>query len=365
VRAAMQIKVLVVDDSRFYRNRLCEILALDQGIQVVGTAENGREAIDKALSLKPDVITMDIEMPVMDGISSVREIMKIRPTPILMFSSLTTEGAQATFDALDAGAVDFLLKRLDKLSYKNTDFSTAICHKIRVLGNRAAFIVKQSRAKTHAALLNTFSSRAESSEAIRHKQVDEVHSGKYKIVVIGASTGGPVAVQSIMSVLPGDFSVPILIVQHMPAAFTSSFARRLDSLSRVNIKEAEDGDVLQAGKVYVAPGGKQMFVEGKAAGVVVRIRNSYEGEQYKPSVDITYKSVSDIFGSGALAIVLTGMGTDGREGATLLKKCGSAIWAQDEQTSVIYGMPQAVIEAGLADRILPINDIAHQLALGV
>ena len=281
-----------------------------------------------------------------------------------MFSSLTTEGAQATLDALDAGAVDFLLKRLDKLSHNKAEFTNAICNKIRTLGSRAAFFTKQVLGKDTPPFQKT-PNRAESSKRARLSNAGELPLGKYKIVVIGASTGGPVAVQSITSALPSDFTVPILVVQHMPAAFTKPFARRLDALSKLSIKEAEDGDILEAGRIYVAPGGKQMVLENKSTKAVVRIRDSYGEEQYKPSVDITYKSVSGVYGKAALAIILTGMGSDGREGASLLKQAGSAIWAQDEYSSIVYGMPQAVIDAGLADRVLPINEIARQLALGI
>jgi two-component system chemotaxis response regulator CheB len=360
----MQSKVLVVDDSRFYRNRLCEIIALDKNIQVVGTAEDGREAVEKTIALKPDVITMDVEMPVMDGISAVREIMKKRPTPILMLSSLTAQGAQATFDALDAGAVDFLLKRLDKLSSKNSEFADALCGKIRILAGRAHFIAKQGYGEAHSGFHGGLDRKAD-SQAIKPSRREERSPGHHKIVVIGASTGGPVAVQSILSALPADFPVPILVVQHMPASFTGSFARRLNTLSKLAIKEAADGDVVAAGMVYVAPGGKQMIIEDRAGQSVIRIRESYESEQYKPSVDVSYKSVAEVYRDTVLAIILTGMGADGRDGANLLKRSGSAIWVQDERTSVVYGMPQAVIEAGLADRILPIAEIAHQLAVGV
>jgi len=359
----MQVKVLVVDDSRFYRNRLCEILASDANIQIVGTAENGREGVEKALSLKPDVITMDIEMPIMDGISAVREIMNKRPTPILMLSSLTAEGAQATLDALDAGAVDFLLKRLDKLTYKKAEFSGTICKKIRTLGNRSSHFSKLALGKDKSDI--QFSARRANSERSANAlERGGLLAGKFKIIVIGASTGGPVAVQSILCALPRDFPVPILVVQHMPASFTGSFAHRLDSLSELSIKEAEDGDVIVVGKVYVAPGGRQLVLEEKADGPLVKIRDSNENEQYKPSVDITYKSVSEIYGKEVLAIVLTGMGSDGRDGAALLKSKGSEVWAQDEHSCIVFGMPHAVIDAGLADRVLPITEIAHQLALG-
>jgi two-component system chemotaxis response regulator CheB len=359
----MQVKVLVVDDSRFYRNRLCEILASDANIQIVGTAENGREGVEKAISLKPDVITMDIEMPIMDGISAVREIMKKRPTPILMLSSLTAEGTQATLDALDAGAVDFLLKRLDKLTYKKAAFSGAICGKIRVLGGMSAHFSKQALAKENSEI-RLSSRRANGDRKADSLERGELLSGKFKIIVIGASTGGPVAVQSILSALPSDYSVPILVVQHMPASFTGSFARRLDALSKLKIKEAEAGDILAAGKVYVAPGGRQLVLEEKGGRPLVKIRDSYENEQYRPSVDITYKSVSEIYGKEALAIILTGMGSDGRDGAASLKKRGSVVWAQDENTCIVFGMPHAVISAGLADRVLSITEIAQQLALG-
>ena len=359
----MQVKVLVVDDSRFYRNRLCEILASDANIEIVGTAENGREGVEKALSLKPDVITMDIEMPIMDGISAVREIMKKRPTPILMLSSLTAEGAQATLDALDAGAVDFLLKRLDKLTYKKAEFSGAICGKIRALGGRSVHFNKQALVRD-VTEIKLPSRRENDDRQANSRERGESLSDKFRIIVIGASTGGPVAVQSILSVLPKEYSVPILVVQHMPASFTGSFARRLDALSKLSIKEAEDGDVLAAGMVYVAPGGRQLVLEEKGGRPVVKIRDSYENEQYKPSVDITYKSVSEVYGKQALAIILTGMGSDGREGAALLKRSGSIVWAQDENTCIVFGMPHAVINAGLADRVLPITEIAQQLALG-
>ena len=182
--------------------------------------------------------------------------------------------------------------------------------------------------------------------------------------MIGASTGGPAAIQEIVSVLPKGFPAPVLIIQHMPAAFTGPFARRLDSISALDIKEAEDGDVITVGKIYIAPGGKQMLIEEHAGAKVLRIRSSNPNEQYKPSVDVSFRSVANAFGKSCLAIILTGMGADGREGASILKKDGSAVWAQDEHSCVVYGMPHAIVEAGLADRILPITEIARQLASG-
>lgn len=361
----MQVKVLVVDDSRFYRNRLCEILASDQEIKVVGTAENGKEAVEKALSLMPDVITMDIEMPVMDGISAVREIMKKRPTPVLMFSSLTTDGAQATLNALEAGAVDFFMKRLDKLSFKNGQFANEIRSKIITLGRKGTtlFSKRLPAIAKHSYKLDTDGSTSLPARSYIHGS--KAHLDDYRILVIGASTGGPIAVQSIMSALPADFPIPILVVQHMPAAFTGPFAHRLDALSKLTIKEAEDGDIPSPGRGYIAPGGKQMYLEHYGPKTVIRVRESSDSELYRPSVDVTYQSVSEVYGNAALAIILTGMGTDGREGAMSLKRRGSSIWAQDEHSSVVFGMPQAVIEAGLADHVYPINDLVNHLALGV
>jgi two-component system chemotaxis response regulator CheB len=359
----MQIKVLVVDDSRFYRNRLCDILASEPDIQVIATAENGREGVEKAEKLKPDVITMDIEMPVMDGIAAVREIMKTSPIPILMFSSLTAEGAKATLDALDAGAVDFLLKRLDEMAAKHKEFAQEICNKIRAVAMRSVPLSKLSFSRYNPALRSRGVDASGTQRARPHTQ-EKMHLGDYKVVVIGASTGGPSAIQEIVAKLPKAFPSPVLIIQHMPAAFTGPFARRLDLICSLNIKEAEDGDVIAVGNVYIAPGGKQMVIEERAGKRVVRIRNSNANEQYKPSVDVSFQSVSNVYGKSCLAIILTGMGADGREGASYLKKSGSTVWAQDEHSCVVYGMPHAIVEAGLADRVLPITEIARQLTAG-
>ena len=360
----MQIKVLVVDDSRFYRNRLCQFLANEPDILVIGTAENGREAVEKVKDLKPDVVTMDIEMPILDGISAVREIMKVRPIPILMFSSLTAEGAQATLDALDAGAVDFMLKRLEDMAHSHKEFAQEIRNKIRTVARSSVRIPKLVRPKYNPDL------RSHGDSEIR-KPIPRlplsggISSGNYKIIVIGASTGGPSAIQEIVTQLPKNFPAPILIIQHMPAAFTGPFARRLNSMSELDIKEAEDGDVILNGRIYIAPGGMQTFVEEHDGRKLIRVRDSTASEQYKPSIDVSFQSISNLYGKKSLAIVLTGMGSDGRAGAAQLKKCGSSVWAQDKESCVVYGMPHAVVEAGLVDRILPITEIARHLASGI
>jgi two-component system chemotaxis response regulator CheB len=345
----MPIKVLVVDDSRFYRNRLREIFAKEADFEVVATAENGREAVEKALELKPDVVTMDIEMPVMDGIAAVREIMARRPVPVMMFSSLTTDGAQATLDALAAGAVDFIPKRLKEVTGGECDFGREVCGRLRALARRAVPPAKPFPARHPT---------SEGSASAAFSLAD------CRIIAIGASTGGPAAVQEIIGRLPKAFPVPVLIIQHMPAAFTRPFAKRLDDLSRIAVKEAEDGDPLRAGQVYVAPGGRQMLVAEHGGRKVLRIQDGTPDQSYKPSVDLCFRSVAETFGRHSLAIVLTGMGADGRDGAAQLKRCGATVWAQDETSCVVYGMPQAVVEAGLADRILPIGGLARLLTPG-
>ena len=379
----MAVKVLVVDDSGFFRRRVSEILSADPNIQVVGTATNGKEAIDQALALKPDVITMDYEMPMMDGITAVRHIMQRCPTPVLMFSSLTHEGARVTLDALDAGAVDFLPKNFEDISRNPEKVKQLLCEKVHSISrSNRRFSAYRAPAPVAAptptptptptpapAPVNSFAgssptprpaaapvpsraaASAPSSPAPKRKA--------YKLVAIGTSTGGPVALQRVLSQLPANFPAPIVLVQHMPAAFTKAFAERLDKLCRISVKEAEDGDILRPGLALLAPGGKQMMIDGRGA---VKILPGDERLNYKPCVDITFGSAAKSYGDKVLAVVLSGMGADGREGARLLKQSGSAIWAQDEASCVIYGMPMAIVKANLADAIYDLDEIGKHLA---
>ena len=374
----MVVKVLVVDDSGFFRRRVSEILSADPTIQVIGTATNGKEAIDQALALKPDVITMDYEMPMMDGITAVRHIMQKCPTPVLMFSSLTHEGARVTLDALDAGAVDFLPKNFEDISRNPDKVKQLLCEKVHTISrsNRrfssapqpsAQPSVAPSRpavsgfapvatapaptpARTTPIASRSAPAAAPSSPAPKRKA--------YKLVAIGTSTGGPVALQRVLTQLPGNFPAPIVLVQHMPAAFTKAFAERLDKLCRISVKEAEDGDILRPGLALLAPGGKQMMIDGRGT---VRILPGDERLNYKPCVDITFGSAAKSYGDKVLAVVLTGMGADGREGARLLKQGGSTVWAQDEASCVIYGMPMAIVKANLADAVYSLDEIGKHL----
>ncbi|MHC5347949.1 protein-glutamate methylesterase/protein-glutamine glutaminase [Pseudomonas sp. A46] len=362
----MAVKVLVVDDSGFFRRRVSEILASDPNIQVVGTATNGREAIDQALALKPDVITMDYEMPMMDGITAVRHIMQRCPTPVLMFSSLTHEGARVTLDALDAGAVDFLPKNFEDISRTPEKVKQLLCEKVHSIArsNRRYSSFGTSSLPTPATAPSPgLSARSSPAPAAASPAAPVASSPApkrkgYRLVAIGTSTGGPVALQRVLTQLPANFPAPLVLIQHMPAAFTKAFAERLDKLCRISVKEAEDGDVLRPGLALLAPGGKQMMVDTRG---VVRILPGDERLNYKPCVDITFGSAAKAYSDKVLAVVLTGMGADGREGARLLKQGGSQVWAQDEASCVIYGMPMAVVKANLADAVYSLDDIGRHL----
>lgn len=371
----MVVKVLVVDDSGFFRRRVSEILSADSNIQVVGTATNGKEAIDQALALKPDVITMDYEMPMMDGITAVRHIMQRCPTPVLMFSSLTHEGARVTLDALDAGAVDFLPKNFEDISRNPEKVKQLLCEKIlsisrsnrRVSAYNAPAPVAAPAPTPAPSSVGSYGSSAPARPApapIPARTFAASPSSPapkrkaYKLVAIGTSTGGPVALQRVLTQLPANFPAPIVLIQHMPAAFTKAFAERLDKLCRISVKEAEDGDILRPGLALLAPGGKQMMIDGRGA---VKILPGDERLNYKPCVDITFGSAAKSYGDKVLAVVLTGMGADGREGARLLKQGGSSIWAQDEASCVIYGMPMAIVKAELADAVYGLEDIGKHL----
>ncbi|MFI3247183.1 MAG: chemotaxis response regulator protein-glutamate methylesterase [Ferrimonas sp.] len=380
----MPIKVLVVDDSGFFRRRVAEILAADSAIEVIDTASNGREGVDKALKLKPDVITMDIEMPLMDGISAVRHIRASNlDVPILMFSSLTHNGARATLDALEAGASDYLPKRFEDIAQNPQQVATILRQRVKALASRRSFAPASKPAPAPStpqapapSVTSRVASAASSASAVTAARTAAVArpakterfqpSGKrHKILLIGSSTGGPVALQTVLSRLPANFPLPIVLVQHMPAAFTPAFAERLNALCAIKVKEAESGDVLRPGCAYLAPGGQQLLLESVSLGSTVLQVKDGGGVQlnYKPSVDITFASAARIYGGGALGVILTGMGADGRDGSRMLKQRGATIWAQDEASCVVYGMPQAVTNAGISSLSLPLNQIGEAIVL--
>ncbi len=371
----MAVKVLVVDDSSFFRRRVSEILEQDSGIEVIGFAVNGREAVDKTAQLRPDVITMDVEMPVLDGISAVKEIMASNPTPILMFSSLTRAGASATLDALDAGAMDFLPKKFEDIARNNDDAIKLLQNKVKEIGRQRIGRITRAPAapsiKPAPSTSERFANKPivqpdrsfKSASPTPSSSTSTRASGKqYQLIAIGTSTGGPVALQTILTQLPANFPHPILLIQHMPAAFTPAFATRLDSLCKIKVKEAQQGDRLQPGCAYLAPGGQQMMVEGRGSNRTLRVfEDKNERVSYKPSVDITFASVAKAYQGDVLAIILTGMGADGRDGGRMLKQTGAIIWARDEKSCVVYGMTQAVASAGLANESIGLHDVEMRI----
>lgn len=375
----MPITVLVVDDSGFFRRRVCELLSTDSRIKPIGTASNGREAVEKAIELKPDVITMDYEMPVLDGISAVREIMQKAPVPVLMFSSLTHEGARVTLGALEAGAVDYLPKNFEDISRRPDELAKVLCEKvIEVSRSRRGALASSTRVSrpvpARAPVTTTVrQDRVVPAPAVRTPVVPKrpespvTHSKPqprhFDLVAIGTSTGGPMALQTVLTQLPANFPAPLLLVQHMPAAFTGAFAERLNSLCKIQVKEAQDGDVLKPGLALLAPGGKQMVVDKR--GTCVRILPGDERLNYKPCVDVTFGSAANAVRGNILGVIMTGMGADGRDGCRMLKEHGATIWSQDEDSSVIYGMPMAVAKAGLSDEVLSLSDIGYRLSSDV
>ena len=368
----MKLKVLVVDDSGFFQRRVSEIINADPRLEVIATASNGQEGLEKVLALKPDVVTMDYEMPVMDGVTAVRNIMSQCPTPVLMFSSLTYEGARITLDALEAGAVDFLSKQFDAIAATEAKLHKVLTDRIcdvaatgkkPAVNNTSSGTTSSTQTHPVKTTVDHTSSRARVTAPPQETQsartiTKPVHH--VDLVVIGTSTGGPAALQTIFKHIPEGFSKPIVIVQHMPGSFTKAFAERLNKISPLTVTEAQQGDKLKAGHVYVAPGGMQLMVDSRQGGMI-HIHESDDRVSYRPSVDIALASAAKHFGRKALAIILTGMGSDGKEGAELLKQAGDTIWAQDEASCVIYGMPMAIIKAGLAASILPLDDIGLKI----
>lgn len=351
------VRVLVVDDSSFYRRRICSSLKESPQIEVVGEAENGEEALHLVKTLSPDLITMDVAMPVMDGIAAVRRIMAERPTRIIMFSALTQDGAKATLEALEAGAVDFL----PKISSNEHMGSSAAQLRERVLGVASAETPSDAGASFQRASTGARRAEAGMERSVR----GAAHTGNIRLLVIGASTGGPVAVQQVLSSLPAGFPVPVLVVIHMPGAFTTTYAERLNEQTGLHVSEAQDGASLLPGSVLVAPGGYQTTVVNEGDELSVRVAEGGVDQLYHPSVDLTLESVAQSVGADALGVIMTGMGSDGATGARSLTRAGGRIWAQDAESCVVYGMPRAVVEAGLAERVMPVGDMAAQLAQGI
>ncbi len=336
------VRVLVVDDSALMRKLIPQILERDSSIQVVGTAMDGTFAMEKIADLKPDVVTLDLDMPRMDGMETLRKIMRQYKLPVIVVSSLTTDGASATLKALGLGAFDFVAKPQDTTNNMSA-VAEELIEKIKVAARCEVVNVPEPKAS------------AGKSRKVRRP------SAPNKVVAIGISTGGPQALQFMLSHVPGDFPGTILVVQHMPEGFTEMFARRLDETCALEVKEARSGDLLLAGRVLVSPGNRHMKVKRMPLGNVVVLADGERVNGHRPSVDVLFHSVAREFGTDAVGMLMTGMGEDGAEGLGAIKAAGGMTIAQSEESCVVFGMPRVAIERGYATRVVPLDALANSL----
>jgi two-component system, chemotaxis family, protein-glutamate methylesterase/glutaminase len=364
------LKVLVVDDTIVYRKAVSDIVEELPGVELVGVAHNGKIAMAKIKQLKPDLITLDIEMPVMNGIEVLAEIQKQRlNVGAIMLSTLTADGSQMTMKALELGAFDFILKPQSKNQIEGKNEIKKLLQPMLTAFARSrtasSLIGRKGRSTPQLKSLTTKPAVGGSTRPASLKTIKKgVHRGKSEIVAIGISTGGPNALGQMLPNLPANIGVPIVIVQHMPPVFTKSLAASLDKKCALKVKEAEDREALQDNTVYIAPGGKQMKLIASADGLnrLIKITNDPPENSCKPSVDYLFRSVADYYVGRTTAVIMTGMGSDGTKGLQTLKSKGTHIIAQNEATCVVYGMPKAPVETGLADIVAPLNKIAEEIA---
>lgn len=349
-------RVLIVDDSSFMRMAIRGILIKEPSIEVVGTASDGVEGVEKAIALKPDLITMDVEMPRMDGISALKQIMAKAPTRVLMVSTLTNEGAKATFEALDAGAIDYIPKNVTDSSEAQNVFRDELLKKVREATRSHVLRPAAGLAMPRPSSLVTPAPRATTRNS-------KIFSKKITHVGIGASTGGPVALQEVISRIPMNFPYGIVVAIHMPKAFTGPYADRLNAKCSITVKEAVDGEVVRPGTILIAPGGMHTQIVRGAGGLVVKTAptTAYPQYVYIPSVDLMIGSMAEATAGSMLGVVLTGMGNDGFKGMQQLKQKGGVTIVQDEATSTIYGMPKACVDGGVADEVLPLGQIGYEI----
>lgn len=359
-------KVLVVDDSAFMRKLISDMLSNHPSLTVVATARNGQDALAKVEQLCPDVITMDIEMPVMDGLEALQQIMKTTPTPIVMLSSTTEIGAKNTMLAMEYGAVDFVAKPGGPISLNLSDVEAEIVQKVVQASTiKVATLTKKREVQKNSSPQFNMNVRQQRKQSMKQDFQPFYDSGKKmskqltSFVIIGTSTGGPRALQAVLTELPKSIPAPILVVQHMPPGFTKSLAQRLDGLSEIHVKEAEDGEPFVNGTAYIAPGGKHLTIDARSNGYNVRLDEIEPPRKgHRPAVDVLLESASNFPAIQFISVIMTGMGHDGKEGLQTLKaSCNTIAIAESERTSIVYGMPKAIRDAGLADQVVDLEEI--------
>ncbi|MDX1795911.1 MAG: chemotaxis response regulator protein-glutamate methylesterase [Hydrogenovibrio sp.] len=367
-----KVKVLIVDDSALVRQMLEKMLSADPFIEVVGTASDPYDAREKVKSLRPDVLTLDIEMPKMDGVTFLKNLMRLHPLPVVMVSTLTEKGADITFEALDLGAVDFVTK--PKLNLENTfdAYALEIRRKVKI----AAKVSREQLERQYERYLENKENnpRINQSLALKHpiqeklsadavvplKPVPKNFTKTDQIVALGASTGGTEAIKEVLMRLPEN-APAMVISQHIPAAFSLPFAKRMDSLSAMTVVEAEDKQVIQQGWVYIAPGDKHLLIEKSGSKYICRLNDGPLVNRHKPSVDVMFRSVMQTVGTNAIGVLLTGMGADGAQGLKELREIGAHTIAQDEKTSIVWGMPGEATKIGAAEEVLPLQKISEKI----
>jgi two-component system, chemotaxis family, protein-glutamate methylesterase/glutaminase len=353
IKMSKKIRAVVVDDSAFMRKSLSLMMESSGEIEVIGIARDGIEGVEMVKKKLPDIVTMDIEMPKMDGITALQQIMKDCPTPVLMVSSLTTDGAKETLQALEYGAIDFIPKEMSYVSINIGKIKEDLIEKVKT-------IVKQKSLSLRLKRIRNFSINKKDPSTPRNLPVslDALPNIGYRAVGLGISTGGPLSLQKVVPKLSPQLSVPVFIVQHMPAKFTKSLAERLNNLSEVNVKEAEDGETVKSGVVYIAPGGLHMTVQKSTAiDAKIVITENPTDSLHRPSVDVMLNSLLKVYGKYTLGVIMTGMGHDGADAVKQLKLIGGYSIAQDEESCIVYGMPKAIVDAGFADLVLSLDII--------
>lgn len=347
-----KVRVLIVDDSALMRKKITEMLDTAFGVEVIGTARNGEDGINKAMDLKPDVITLDVNMPVMDGLTALRIIIEREICPVVMLSSLTQEGANTTFEAMEIGAFDFVAKP-----------SGTVSRDIEIVRRELVRKVKAAAGMGYKNLIRKIEieAPAEDEMVVDEKELTPVDSSGFKAVCIGISTGGPKTIFDVIPRIPADINAAVFLVQHMPPGFTESFSQRLNSASRMYVKEAEAGDIITPGVCYVGKAGFHMTFYKKHNGVVTLRLGKTPDHAFIPSVDVMMESVSKIFGRNTLGALMTGMGSDGAASMCTIKKSGGFTIAESEETAIVYGMPREAVERGCTDMILPSDKIASEI----